>query len=75
MTTIPSQHEPCETEKCILSVTDALDVLSGRWKLPILVTLQIGSKRFRQSHGSSLGSVIAALQEWGELHRKKIIGK
>ena len=30
----------------ILPVRDALDVLSGKWKLPILVALNLGNKRF-----------------------------
>lgn len=34
--------------KTVLSVRDALDVLSGRWKLPIMISLLFGTKRFRQ---------------------------
>ncbi len=30
----------------ILPVRDALEVLSGKWKLPILVALNLGNKRF-----------------------------
>lgn len=30
------------------SVTDALFVLSGKWKLPILIALHFGNKRFGQ---------------------------
>jgi DNA-binding HxlR family transcriptional regulator len=40
--------EDCECSKCILSVQDALDVLNGRWKLPILVSLRFGNKRFKE---------------------------
>jgi DNA-binding HxlR family transcriptional regulator len=29
-------------------VRDALDVLSGKWKLPILISLSYGNKRFNQ---------------------------
>ena len=32
----------------ILPVRDALDILSGKWKLPILISLSFGNKRFRQ---------------------------
>jgi DNA-binding HxlR family transcriptional regulator len=39
--------DACECSKFILSVQDALDVLDGRWKLPILVALTPGSKRFK----------------------------
>lgn len=30
----------------ILPVRDALEVLSGKWKLPILIALTLGNKRF-----------------------------
>jgi DNA-binding HxlR family transcriptional regulator len=40
--------EPDDCAKCILLVKDALDVLNGRWKLPILVSLKFGTKRFTQ---------------------------
>ena len=40
--------EGCECEKFILSVQDAMDVLSGRWKLPILIVLRTGTKRFNE---------------------------
>ena len=32
----------------ILPVRDALDFLSGKWKLPILISLSFGNKRFKQ---------------------------
>ena len=41
-----SDAEDCE--KCIMLVKDSLDVLNGRWKLPILVSLKFGDKRFKQ---------------------------
>ncbi|MFA6261977.1 MAG: helix-turn-helix domain-containing protein [Bacteroidia bacterium] len=37
-----------DCEKCILSVKDALEVLNGRWKLPILVSLRYSNKRFKE---------------------------
>ncbi|PWB27192.1 winged helix-turn-helix transcriptional regulator [Flavobacterium sp. HTF] len=101
----------------LMAVKDALEVLSGRWKLQILICLLDGSKRFKEiskevvgisdkmlskelkdletnqlvkrtvhetfppmveytatEHTSSLYSVIAALKNWGYLHREKIIG-
>jgi len=33
---------------CIMQVKDSLDVLNGRWKLPILVSLKYSHKRFKQ---------------------------
>lgn len=32
----------------LLPVRDALEVLNGKWKLPIIVALSFGSKRFKQ---------------------------
>ncbi len=34
--------------KAILPVRDALDILSGKWKLPIIISLSFGNKRFTQ---------------------------
>src|SRR5688572_10174017 len=107
-----------ECARCVMQVKDTLEVLSGKWKLPILVSLKYGDKRFGQIskdvrgitdkmlskelkelelnqliqrtvydtfpptveysitvHGHSLDPVIGALKDWGQHHRKKIIGK
>lgn len=48
MEKIKNKPQECECEKFILSVRDALDVLNGRWKLPILVSLRFGNKRFKE---------------------------
>lgn len=34
--------------KRVLAVQDALEVLHGRWKLPIMISLLFGNKRFKQ---------------------------
>jgi len=39
-------HSTCTS--MILPVRDALDVLSGKWKLPIIISLSFGNKRFKQ---------------------------
>jgi DNA-binding HxlR family transcriptional regulator len=39
-------HEGCT--KALIPVRDALDILSGKWKLPILIALMFGNKRFSQ---------------------------
>lgn len=44
--TIPHSIESCTGT--IQPVTDALYVLSGKWKLPILIALRFGNKRFGQ---------------------------
>jgi DNA-binding HxlR family transcriptional regulator len=35
-----------ECSQKLLPVRDALDILSGKWKLPIIVSLSFGNKRF-----------------------------
>lgn len=102
----------------LMAVRDALTVINGTWKLPILISLIDGNKRFRQiardvegisdrmlskelkdlemnklvkrqvydtfpptveysitPHTASLKKVIAALRDWGKLHRSVILGK
>jgi len=39
-------HSECT--RAILPVHDALDILSGKWKLPIIIALMYGNKRFSQ---------------------------
>ena len=44
-------QKDCKHSEClemILPVRDALDILSGKWKLPILISLSFGNKRFSQ---------------------------
>jgi len=47
-----AQQKPAKTHaectKAILPVRDALDILSGKWKLPIIISLSFGNKRFSQ---------------------------
>lgn len=46
---IKTRHPELDKEQClgmILPVRDALEVLSGKWKLPIIVSLSLGDKRF-----------------------------
>jgi DNA-binding HxlR family transcriptional regulator len=42
------EHARGECTKSILPVRDALEVLSGKWKLPIIISLMFGNKRFSQ---------------------------
>jgi DNA-binding HxlR family transcriptional regulator len=41
------QVKKCPTE-FVLAVNDTLNVLSGKWKLPIISSLLFGRKRFRE---------------------------
>lgn len=102
----------------MLPIKDALTILSGKWKIPIITSLSFGAKRFKEitkevqgisdkvlskelkelednylitrdvldtfpptviyeitEHGRSLEKVIMELKNWGEQHRKIIIGK
>ena len=43
---IEPTHEECF--KFILPVRDALDILNGKWKIPIIISLSFGAKRFKQ---------------------------
>src|SRR5450432_4127170 len=45
------QHAERTQESCnkaIIPVRDALDILSGKWKLPIIIALSFGNMRFSQ---------------------------
>src|SRR5258706_15299094 len=37
-----------ECTRAIIPVRDALDILSGKWKLPIIIALSFGHRRFSQ---------------------------
>lgn len=45
---VKKHKSPEECTKAIVPVKDALDILSGKWKLPILISLLFGNKRFSQ---------------------------
>lgn len=44
----PTHESAPQCMKMLLPVKDALDVLSGKWKLPIIISLSFGKKRFKQ---------------------------
>lgn len=44
----PSHPSEVECGKHIMAVRDALDIISGKWKLPIIISLIFGDKRFKQ---------------------------
>lgn len=41
-------HNQAECTKLLKSATDAVEVLNGRWRMPIIISLMFGNKRFRQ---------------------------
>lgn len=45
---IEKSADKADCSKCMMAVQDSLDVINGRWKLPILVSLKYGNKRFKE---------------------------
>jgi DNA-binding HxlR family transcriptional regulator len=41
-------HTDCQSK--LLPVRDALEVLSGKWKIPLIIALSQGNYRFRELH-------------------------
>jgi len=41
-------HTSAECKSILLPVRDALQVLNGKWKIPIIAALTFGPKRFRE---------------------------
>ncbi len=41
-------HSQGECLRVMIPVKDALEILSGRWKLPIIISVSFGPKRFKQ---------------------------
>jgi len=41
-------HDHSKCMGMLLPVTDALNVLNGKWKLPIIISLSFGNKRFKE---------------------------
>lgn len=44
------QHDSKECTKHLLPVRDALDILNGKWKIPIIIALTFGNYRFKELH-------------------------
>lgn len=45
---LSEEHSPEACSGMMLPIRDALDILNGKWKLAIIVSLTFGNKRFRQ---------------------------
>ncbi len=58
----------------LLSVRDALDILGGKWKIPILLSLSCGKKRFKEIQRDITGITAKMLsKELKELEMNQII--
>ena len=44
----PKAEPHTQCNQYVLPVRDTLDILSGKWKLPIIGTLMMGNKRFKE---------------------------
>lgn len=44
----PEHNSSAECKRQLLPVQDALEIISGKWKLQIILTLTFGKKRFKQ---------------------------
>lgn len=44
----PSHLSETECSKMLLPIKDALEILSGKWKIQIILALTFGKKRFKQ---------------------------
>jgi DNA-binding HxlR family transcriptional regulator len=74
MTKKKKNSEFDECSRCIMLVKDSLDVLDGRWKLPILVSLKYSNKRFTQISRDVNGITDKMLsKELKELEMNKLI--
>jgi len=51
----PSKLSTTECSKSLLPVQDALYILSGKWKIPIIIALIHGNKRFKELHREITG--------------------
>ena len=60
----------------LLSVRDALDILGGKWKIPILLSLSRGKKRFKEIQRDINGITAKMLsKELKELEINQIISR
>jgi DNA-binding HxlR family transcriptional regulator len=44
------EHNISECQSRLLPVRDALEVLNGKWKIPLIIALSQGNYRFRELH-------------------------
>lgn len=74
-----AQNESPQPDECrgmMLPVRDALDVLNGKWKLPIIAALLFGTRRFRQLAREINGITDKMLsKELKELEQNQLISR
>ena len=70
----PVRKRHTECSSLMLPVRDALDVISGKWKLMILISISSGNKRFREIERSipKINSKVLA-KELKDLEQHRVI--
>lgn len=64
----------CDCLKTIKPVRDALDVINGKWKLPIIISVGVGNERFTDIQESIPGLTPKVLaKELKELEQDQLI--
>jgi DNA-binding HxlR family transcriptional regulator len=67
-------NETRECIKYIQPVRDVLDIINGKWKLPILIALSFGNKRFSQLEKEITGiTPRMLLKELKELQENQLV--
>src|SRR5690554_3888463 len=70
-----AQKKPyCSCIETVIPVRDALDVINGKWKLPIIISVTIGNERFTDIQDSIPGITPKVLaKELKDLEQHKLI--
>lgn len=69
-----SARSTTSPKESLISIREALDVLRGKWKIPIMMTLAQGSKRFRQIQHDIEGITSKVLSnQLKELERNNLV--
>jgi DNA-binding HxlR family transcriptional regulator len=67
----------CERQEClqfIRPVRDVLDIINGKWKLPIIVALSVSNKRFKELERMLTGITARTLsKELKELEQNELV--
>jgi len=67
-------HEPGECTRMLLPVRDALDIINGKWKIPIIISLTFGKKRFKEMEREIAGITAKMLsKELKELEINQLV--
>ncbi|PWT73241.1 MAG: transcriptional regulator [Bacteroidetes bacterium] len=67
-------HDPKECRGYLQPVRDSLDILNGKWKIPIIVSLYFGNKRFKEMQREIEGITAKMLsKELKELEMNELV--